>query len=102
MTSIELEVKESKINRGGRTRICPKAFSEVETDTGKKVVVSSEEEDILLTAFTDDLVEEGAIYLRKKDMSRLDVNLGDTVSVSSYTSVSEKLKEKLSRSSEDE
>jgi len=99
MTSVELKVEESKISRGGRTRICPKAFEELEADTGKEIVVSSGDKDILLVAFTDDLVEEGVIYLRKKDMTRLNVNPGDTVSVSSYRSVSEKLKEKLSRSS---
>lgn len=101
MTSIELKVEESKINRGGRTRVCPEAFAELETDTGKKIVVSSGEESILLTAFTDDLVEENTIYLREKDMSRLNVVPGDTVSVSSYQSVPEKLKEKLSRSNGD-
>lgn len=102
MTSIELKVEESKISGGGKARVCPKAFDELEASPGEGIVVSSGEKNILLTAFTDDLVEEGNIYLRKKDMDRLDVSPGDMISVSSYTSVSEQLKEKLSRSSEDE
>ncbi|MBS3817416.1 MAG: hypothetical protein KGY76_07635 [Candidatus Thermoplasmatota archaeon] len=102
MTSVELEVKKSKIKREGKTRICKDAFENLNLEPGDEIVVSKGEESVVLSAFTDELVEEKTIHMRKKDLTRLEVDPADTVSVEPYHSISEKLKEKLPISEDEE
>ncbi len=101
MNPIELEVKKSSISKEGRTRMCKKAFEYLEIKPGDEIVVSSKENSISLAAFTDDLVEEDTIYLRKGDIERLEVKEKDKVLISTHEPITEKVKKKIPWGKED-
>ncbi|MEF8873338.1 MAG: hypothetical protein V5A88_01560 [Candidatus Thermoplasmatota archaeon] len=93
--SVELEVKKSTIDKKGRTRMSKKAFESLELQPGDEIVVSSKEKSITLAAFTDDLVEEGTIHLRKGDIERLGVEEKNKVLVSLHNPITEKVKKRI-------
>jgi len=92
---VDVKVKKSKIGKTGRTRVCQNALESLELEDGTDIVITSDEKSITLKAFTDDLVEEGVIYLREKDMNSLKVNEDDIVSISPHETLTKKAKEKV-------
>ncbi len=76
---ISLRVKKSRISQGGRTRICRSAFKNLSLSQGDKVVIYFKRNTIIVTGYSDSLVEEGFIYLRQNDLRRLGAREGEQV-----------------------
>ncbi|MFP3871523.1 MAG: hypothetical protein ACOCTR_01315 [Candidatus Natronoplasma sp.] len=101
MEGVKLKVEKSSVSKKGRTRLCQEAFESLGLKPGDDIVVSSEEKSITLAAFTDDMVEEDTIYLRKGDLNNLEVKVGDKVMVSPHQPLTDKVKKKIPWSKKD-
>ncbi len=79
-----LDVEKSPIKFGGRARVSKNTLNELGIDNGDQVVVSSESKDILVTIFSDDLLDDRVIRLREDDRKKLDVEEGQTVKIARH------------------
>ena len=100
---IDLDVKESHIEgEDGVARISDTILKKLGAEEGHSIVVSSEEDEILVTIYGDKLIEDNLISLRPGDRKKLQVSNGDKVSLSLSKSVGASLKEKLHIGTKDE
>ena len=82
---ITLRVVSSPIKFGGRARINEKTLSDTGMEDGTLVVISSERRDILVSVFSDGLIEEGFISLREEDLRKLGVKEGAKVTMREHS-----------------
>lgn len=87
----ELEVENSPIEAGGRARVNEELMKEAELEDGQMIVVSSENKDILVSAYSDYMIEREKISLRGKDRKKLGVQEGDKVTVREHKKLLQKL-----------
>lgn len=76
-----LLVEKSPINAGGRARINQEIFEKLEVETGDNMVVSSDNKDVLVKIYGDDIVEKDKIILRSRDVKKLDVEEKEEVKI---------------------
>lgn len=76
-----LLVEKSPIKAGGRARINQEIFEKLEVETGDNVVVSSDDKDILVRIYGDDIVEKDKIILRSRDVEKLGVEEKEEVTI---------------------
>ncbi len=84
---IELSVVSSPIKFGGRARVNEKTLDETRIDEGSLVVISSDKRDILLTIYSDLLIDEGLVKLREDDMRKLGVKEGAVIKMKKHSSL---------------
>lgn len=82
-----LEVKESPVQFGGRAKVNSDIFEGLDIQEGDQVVVSSKNSDILVSLYSDNLIEKNFIKLRKNDMDKLTIREGDEVQVREHKSL---------------
>jgi len=87
----ELEVENSPIESGGRARVNEEIMKEAELEDGQMIVVSSENKDILVSAYSDYMIEREKISLRVNDRKKLGVQEGDKVTVREHKKLLQKL-----------
>jgi formylmethanofuran dehydrogenase subunit D len=77
---ISLEVEESPIKgEDGIARINNDIIKKLGVDEGKRVEVSFESESILLTIYTDKIIDKNKISIREGDREKLGVSKGNKV-----------------------
>ncbi|MEF8874453.1 MAG: hypothetical protein V5A88_07275 [Candidatus Thermoplasmatota archaeon] len=86
-----LRVEESSIKSGGRVRVNEEAIENLDIYDGELIVVSSEKKDILVSMYTDDMIEEGRISIREDDRKKLDVEGRDEVEIRKHEKLLNKL-----------
>ncbi len=79
--SLILEVEKSPVRSGGRVRVNKEDIEGLEIDDGDLIVVSSKEKDILVSIYTDEMIENGKISIREEDRKKLKVEEGDDVEI---------------------
>ncbi len=82
---IKLRVVSSPIKFGGRARINEKTLGETGIDEGSLVVISSDKKDILVSIYSDMLIDEGLVKLREEDMRKLNVKEGGEVNMKEHS-----------------
>ncbi len=85
-----LQVVSSPIKFGGRARVNDKTLDEANIKEETLVVVSSEKKDVLVTIYSDMLIEEGLIKLRGEDMRKLGVKDDAKVTMKEHSSLLKK------------
>ncbi len=85
--SLNLNVEESPVTMGGRARINKNNLAKLGIKEGSLVVLSSEEKDILVNIYSDQLVDEGSVVIRKEDMKKLITAEGCSVKVRPHSKV---------------
>lgn len=86
-----LDVKESPIQFGGRARVNSNVLDDLDINEGDQVVLSSKSADVLVSIYSDNLLEEGIIKLRGKDRKKLAIQEGDEIEVRKHKSLLNKL-----------
>ncbi|MGM0509861.1 MAG: hypothetical protein ACQESD_01870 [Thermoplasmatota archaeon] len=71
LTEVTLQTVGSPVQFGGRARVNKDILEQLEVDEGDLVVVSSDNKDILVSLFSDELMDEDKIKLRKDDLRKL-------------------------------
>ncbi len=86
-----LTVDRSPVKVGGRARVNPNTIEELNLDEGELAIVSSKTKDILVSAFSDNFVDDGGIMLREQDINKLNISKGDKVNLRKHESILTKL-----------
>lgn len=86
-SDINLRVEESPVKSGGRSRINQKTLEKLNIAEGESVVLRSNHKDILVTIYSDDLIEEGGIKVRQQDLKKLSVKEGDEIKIKKHQSL---------------
>ncbi len=90
LTELTLQAVESPIQFGGRARVNKSVLEQMEVDEGDLVVVSSDNKDILVTIFSDDMIDEDKIKLRKDDLNKLKISEEKDVKLQKHQSFLDK------------
>ncbi|MFP3871745.1 MAG: hypothetical protein ACLFVL_02570 [Candidatus Aenigmatarchaeota archaeon] len=88
---LRLEVENSPIEAGGRVRIDKDTLEELNVVEGELIVVSSKNKDILVSVYSDEMMEKGKISIRVKDRKKLEVEEGDGVDVREHKNLLHKV-----------
>jgi len=86
-----LEVESSPVEAGGRVRVNKDILEDLEVKEGELLVVSSKNKDILVSVYSDEMIDERKINIRVKDRDKLQVEEGDEVTIRKHTSLLNKL-----------
>lgn len=84
---LTLRVEESPVKSGGRSRINRKTLEKLNITEGESVVLRSNHKDILVTIFSDNLIDEGEIKIRQQDLKKLSVKEGDEIKIKKHQSL---------------
>lgn len=87
---VTLQTEESPIAFGGRARINKSVLEQLNVEEGNLVVVSSEDKDILVSIYSDEMIDEGKIKLRKNDLKKLKVDEDKYVEIKEHQSYLQK------------
>ncbi len=93
--SISLKVRKSDIERVGVVRVNDEVLKKLGVEEGERVVISKNEQMVLLKAFGDKTVKKDEIFIRLKARDELDVKEGDKVKVEDYETLGEDIKKKM-------
>jgi len=88
---LTLRVEESPVESGGRVRVNKGDIKDHDIQEGDLIVVSSEKKDILVSIYTDEMIEEGRISIRVEDRKKLKVGEGDEVEIRKHEKLLNKL-----------
>ncbi len=94
---LELKVEKSSIGIGGRARVRTSVFDELGLSDGDPLTVAFEDKGIVVEGYSDDLIKEGYIRLRRKDIERLDIYEDDIVKILPYTKTGKKVSKIIKR-----
>ncbi len=86
-----LIVEVSPVRSTGRARVNSKVLKKLDISNGELVVVSTEKNDILVSIFGDELVEESNIKLRILDVEKLRTEEGKEVKIRKHQKLLKKL-----------
>ncbi len=81
LDNLTLQAKESPVKFRGRARINQKNLDDIGISEGSLAVLSSNEKDILINIFSDELVDEKNIIIRGEDMRKLGISEGGSVKI---------------------
>ncbi|MBS3816100.1 MAG: hypothetical protein KGY76_00875 [Candidatus Thermoplasmatota archaeon] len=88
---ITLKVKKSPVESGGRVRVNNSIIEDLDMEDGDLIVVSSKNKDVLVSAYSDEMIEEDNISIRVKDRKKLGVEEEDEVEVRKHEKLLNKL-----------
>jgi len=90
LTEVSLQTVESPVQFGGRARVNKAILEQLEVDEGDLVVVSSDNKDILVSLFSDELMDDDKIKLRKDDLRKLKTSEEKNVTLRKHQSFLDK------------
>ncbi len=85
--NLTLKVEESPVKSGGRSRVSQDTLKKMSLAEGELVVLSSNNKDILVTLYCDNLIGNGKIKIRHQDLKKLGVKDGDEVTIKQHQSL---------------